>query len=129
MLYLERNSLRLYISDYLVLRNSIFLVEGAQCGFKAITSQAAHALLPQVKDDEWFFDTELLVRAQQAGMTTLELPVRWAGGCRLDGRHSRHGEEGSGRYAPGQGGYGGPSGRGASRRPGLPCRLGPDPPA
>ena len=49
----------------------------AQCGFKAITAQAAHALLPQVKDDEWFFDTELLVRAQQAGMTMLELPVRW----------------------------------------------------
>ena len=49
----------------------------AQCGFKVITAQAAHALLPQVKDDEWFFDTELLVRAQQAGMTMLELPVRW----------------------------------------------------
>ena len=49
----------------------------AQCGFKAITAQAAHVLLPQVKDDEWFFDTELLVRAQQAGMTMLELPVRW----------------------------------------------------
>ena len=49
----------------------------AQCGFKAITAQSARALLPQVKDDEWFFDTELLVRAQQAGMTMLELPVRW----------------------------------------------------
>ena len=49
----------------------------AQCGFKAITAQAAHVLLPQVKDNEWFFDTELLVRAQQAGMTMLELPVRW----------------------------------------------------
>ena len=49
----------------------------AQCGFKAITAQAARALLPQVKDNEWFFDTELLVRAQQAGMTMLELPVRW----------------------------------------------------
>ena len=49
----------------------------AQCGFKALTAQAAHVLLPQVKDDEWFFDTELLVRAQQAGMTMLELPVRW----------------------------------------------------
>lgn len=49
----------------------------AQCGFKAISAQAAHSLLPQVKDNEWFFDTELLVRAQQAGMTMLELPVRW----------------------------------------------------
>ena len=35
----------------------------AQCGFKAITAQAAHVLLPQVNDDEWFFDTELLVCA------------------------------------------------------------------
>ena len=53
------------------------LIFDAQCGFKAFTAQAAHVLLPQVKDDEWFFDTELLVRAQQAGMTMLELPVRW----------------------------------------------------
>ncbi|WP_445338919.1 hypothetical protein [Bifidobacterium sp. ESL0822] len=30
-----------------------------------------------MKDDECFFNTELLVRAQQAGMTMLELPVRW----------------------------------------------------
>ena len=49
----------------------------AQCGFKAITAPAAHVLLSQVNDDGWFFDTELLVRAQQAGMTMLELPVRW----------------------------------------------------
>jgi hypothetical protein len=33
----------------------------AQCGFKAITREAAQALLPQVEDTNWFFDTELLI--------------------------------------------------------------------
>ena len=39
----------------------------AQCGFKAVTSEAAALLLPQIRDDGWFFDTELLVLAQRAG--------------------------------------------------------------
>src|SRR6266571_5472762 len=33
----------------------------AQCGFKAIRTEAARVLLPHVKDTAWFFDTELLV--------------------------------------------------------------------
>jgi hypothetical protein len=34
-------------------------------------------LLPQVRDDGWFFDTELLVLAQRQGWRTAEVPVRW----------------------------------------------------
>jgi glycosyltransferase involved in cell wall biosynthesis len=49
----------------------------AQCGFKAITRRAAHALLPIVQDDEWFFDTELLVLAERAGLRIYEVPVDW----------------------------------------------------
>jgi len=49
----------------------------AQCGFKAITRQAARPLLPLVEDTNWFFDTELLVLAQRHGCRILELPVRW----------------------------------------------------
>ncbi|WP_300765816.1 glycosyltransferase [uncultured Bifidobacterium sp.] len=49
----------------------------AQCGFKAMTREAAHALLPYVEDDEWFFDTELLMKAQWMGMRLLEIPVHW----------------------------------------------------
>jgi hypothetical protein len=49
----------------------------AQCGFKAITREAAQALLPLVRDGEWFFDTELLVLAQQRGYKMKEVPVRW----------------------------------------------------
>ena len=49
----------------------------AQCGFKAMSAGAAARLLPRIKDDEWFFDTELLMLAQTLGMRIYEIPVRW----------------------------------------------------
>ncbi|HEY6759485.1 MAG TPA: bifunctional glycosyltransferase family 2/GtrA family protein [Baekduia sp.] len=49
----------------------------AQCGFKAVTREAAALLLPQVRDDGWFFDTELLVLAGRNGLRTHEVPVDW----------------------------------------------------
>jgi glycosyltransferase involved in cell wall biosynthesis len=49
----------------------------AQCGFKAITREAAHALLPRVEDNEWFFDTELLLLAEEDGRRIVEVPVTW----------------------------------------------------
>jgi putative flippase GtrA len=49
----------------------------AQCGFKAIRADVAKQLLPLVEDTGWFFDTELLVLAQRAGLRTHEVPVDW----------------------------------------------------
>jgi glycosyltransferase involved in cell wall biosynthesis len=49
----------------------------AQCGFKALTSEAAALLLDEVEDGAWFFDTELLVRAQRRGLAIHEVPVDW----------------------------------------------------
>jgi putative flippase GtrA len=49
----------------------------AQCGFKAVTREAAALLLPQVRDDGWFFDTELLVLAGREGLRVHEVPVDW----------------------------------------------------
>jgi putative flippase GtrA len=49
----------------------------AQCGFKAIRADAARRLLPDVRDEGWFFDTELLVLAQRAGLRIHEVPVDW----------------------------------------------------
>jgi glycosyltransferase involved in cell wall biosynthesis len=49
----------------------------AQCGFKAISQPAAHALVPLVEDNGWFFDTELLVLAERHGCRILDLPVAW----------------------------------------------------
>jgi putative flippase GtrA len=49
----------------------------AQCGFKAIRADRARQLLPLVEDRGWFFDTELLVRAERLGMRIHEVPVDW----------------------------------------------------
>jgi glycosyltransferase involved in cell wall biosynthesis len=49
----------------------------AQCGFKAMRRDIALQLLPLVKDDEWFFDTELLITAERLGLRMSEVPVDW----------------------------------------------------
>jgi putative flippase GtrA len=49
----------------------------AQCGFKAMRSDVARALVPQVEDEGWFFDTELLVLAEHNGLRIHEVPVDW----------------------------------------------------
>ncbi|MEU1624151.1 bifunctional glycosyltransferase family 2/GtrA family protein [Streptomyces sp. NPDC020096] len=55
----------------------------AQCGFKAIRKDVAERLLPLVEDTGWFFDTELLVIAERAGLRIHEVPVDW-----IDDPHS-----------------------------------------
>lgn len=49
----------------------------AQCGFKALRREAALALLDSVENDNWFFDTELLLLAERHGMRIHEVPVDW----------------------------------------------------
>jgi putative flippase GtrA len=49
----------------------------AQCGFKAIRTEVARALLPLIEDNNWFFDTELLVLAERNGLRIHEVPVDW----------------------------------------------------
>lgn len=49
----------------------------AQCGFKAIRRDAAVELLPLVENNHWFFDTELLLLAEERGYPVHEVPVRW----------------------------------------------------
>ena len=49
----------------------------AQCGFKAIRAEVAERLVPRVRDQEWFFDTELLVLAQRERLRIHEVPVDW----------------------------------------------------
>ncbi len=49
----------------------------AQCGFKAMRARAARSLLPGVRDEAWFFDTELLMLAQRSGLRIHEVPVDW----------------------------------------------------
>ncbi len=49
----------------------------AQCGFKAIRTDVARAIVPLVRNTGWFFDTELLIIAQRSGYRIRELPVHW----------------------------------------------------
>ncbi len=48
-----------------------------QCGFKAFKRSKILPLLEEVKDDHWFWDTEILVLAQRKGLRIKEFPVRW----------------------------------------------------
>ncbi len=64
---------------YIVLIKLIFWVHfsDAQCGFKAVTRRVVDEIVPHVKDDEWFFDTELLLLAEKSGYRIYEEPVTW----------------------------------------------------
>jgi glycosyltransferase involved in cell wall biosynthesis len=62
--WLVRAALRTHFSD-------------AQCGFKAISRDAAQRLVPQVLDESWFFDTELLTLAEKQGFGIADIAVVW----------------------------------------------------
>jgi putative flippase GtrA len=52
-------------------------ISDAQCGFKAARTDVIRPLLSQVQDDDWFFDTELLLLAEHNGLRVHEVPVDW----------------------------------------------------
>ncbi|MCH7697491.1 MAG: glycosyltransferase family 2 protein [Chloroflexi bacterium] len=66
-------------------RGFIFLIKllfltglsDTQCGFKAISRQAARDLIPRIENEEWFFDTELLLLADKGGYRVKDIPIRW----------------------------------------------------
>jgi glycosyltransferase involved in cell wall biosynthesis len=49
----------------------------AQCGFKALSGEVARELVPLIRNQEWFFDTELLILAEKKGYRVREIPVTW----------------------------------------------------
>jgi glycosyltransferase involved in cell wall biosynthesis len=64
---------------FILLIKLLFLsrLSDTQCGFKAISRQAAHELLPRIENEEWFFDTELLLLAEKGGYRVKDVPIRW----------------------------------------------------
>lgn len=75
-----RSVLRTFTSKmYIVLIKLFFFVNftDAQCGFKAMSTRVALNILPHIEDNEWFFDTELLIFAEKSGIRIYEEPVRW----------------------------------------------------
>ena len=65
--------------SYNVLIKSLFFTSfpDAQCGFKALTRQAAQAIIPSIENNNWFFDTELLIIAAKRGYRIKSIPVKW----------------------------------------------------
>lgn len=64
---------------YIVLIKLFFLVHfsDAQCGFKAVTRHVVEELIPNIVDNEWFFDSELLIVGEKSGLRIYEEPVTW----------------------------------------------------
>ena len=64
---------------YNLLLRSVFAtnVRDAQCGFKAVRADVGRRLLPAVVDNDWFFDTELLLLAERNGLRIHQVPVDW----------------------------------------------------
>lgn len=78
---IERSLKRTILSrGYNVLIKSLFpltRIRDAHCGFKFLKKSVARSLLPHIKDDCWFFDTELLMLAEQTGHKIEQVPVLW----------------------------------------------------
>lgn len=51
-----------------------------QCGFKFWDGKYIKSAIKEVKDNYWFFDAEILVRAQRDGIVPYEMPVEWREG-------------------------------------------------
>jgi hypothetical protein len=48
-----------------------------QCGFKSFRRDSLMSIIDDIKDEHWFWDTEMLVRAQRGGYKIKEIPVKW----------------------------------------------------
>jgi len=76
----KRNLKRRIISrTYRTLFNLLFDlgIHDPQCGFKAISRNIRDNVIPKIEDDGFFFDTELLLRANHAGYKIKEVPIKW----------------------------------------------------
>ena len=54
-------------------------IKDLQCGFKAIDKEIVKDLLPKIKNKKWFFDSELIIRAERLKKYEIkEIPVKWS---------------------------------------------------
>lgn len=64
---------------YNCLRRVLFpsSIRDAQCGLKLITRETAQRVIALTRSHGWFFDTEVLLLAESAGLVVQEIPIRW----------------------------------------------------
>lgn len=53
-------------------------IKDHQCGFKALNKKVFEDLDGQFERDHWFWDTELLIRAQRSDYRVKEIPIEWS---------------------------------------------------
>ena len=70
---------RILTSGYNTMIKGMFFTRfsDAQCGFKAISREVAERVLPRIENNNWFFDTELLILAEKMGYRIKDVPGRW----------------------------------------------------
>ena len=70
---------RILTRGYNTMIKAMFLTRfsDAQCGFKAVSREAAKQIVPLIEDNNWFFDTELLILGEKLGYRVKDVPVEW----------------------------------------------------
>jgi glycosyltransferase involved in cell wall biosynthesis len=52
-------------------------IRDLQCGFKAVNQKIIKNILPKIKSNEWFFDTELIILSERGKYKIKEIPISW----------------------------------------------------
>ncbi|MBD3359420.1 MAG: glycosyltransferase [Candidatus Buchananbacteria bacterium] len=76
----KRTVLRRLFSLVYRLFLKIFLgtkIKDFPCGFKAVTPRIVKEIIPQIKNNTWFFDTEMVYLAEKNNYKIKEVPVKW----------------------------------------------------
>lgn len=76
----KRKPIRKIISSGYNLLRKILIgskITDAPCGFKAVDKKIIQNILPQIKDEQWFFDSELVILAEFQGYKIKEIPIQW----------------------------------------------------
>ncbi len=76
----ERSFLREFISRFYNLLLKIFFglkIKDYQCGFKAVNQKIVEKIVPLIKNNNWFFDTELIILSHKNNYKIKEIPVKW----------------------------------------------------
>lgn len=76
----ERSALRSFSSKTYNFLSRIILghkLSDLQCGFKAIKIKKIQRIIPYIKSNKWFFDTELIALADHFNFKIKEIPVVW----------------------------------------------------
>jgi len=83
--YLKESKAKRKIVRHIASKSFNFLVRALlgstltdhQCGFKAFRKDLTLPVMDEIKEKGWFWDTELLVRAQRHGLKIKEIPIEW----------------------------------------------------